>query len=72
MPFDVGANSVDTTIVFEEYPLNPLIKNATTGNGGLSAEGQLFYGGPYSQHYFTMSAIFGGSGGTSQMAITTM
>ena len=71
LPFDVGANSVDTTIVFDAFPSNPLIKNATTGNGGVSAESLEFIGGPYSENYFTMSATFGGSGGTSQMAITT-
>ena len=71
LPFSIGANSVNTTIVFDAYPSNPLIKNATTGNGGLSTAGQLLVGGPY-QYYFSMDATFGGSGGTSQMAITTI
>jgi len=71
LPFGVGANSVNTTIIFDAYPSNPLIKNATTGNGGLSTAGQLLVGGPY-QYYFSMDATFGGSGGTSQMAITTI
>ena len=69
-PYTIGANSVNTEILFVDFPLDPLIKNApTSGSGGLSTE-FLELPGP-GQWHFSINASFGGTaGGTSKMFVT--
>lgn len=69
-PYTIGVNSVNTEILFVDFPLVPLVKNApTSGSGGLSTA-FLELPGP-GQYAFSIEASFGGvAGGTSTMFVT--